>query len=226
LTPKVIIETPPQQAFQREMEAIAAVVRSAIYAAVKGAGAGLKIDFRREITSALGPRAARSMDVRVFPENKESADAAAVVAGRGDAADRFLAGHSLGGVRTPRKARLMAIPLHNERNGAAKTLLSPSEIRDRYNQDLEFIPAKKQGQGVGLLVLRNVVISSRSRRLRLATRIRRARGDQVVIKPMFLLVREVRAKRVLYPERIMQAWQDLMPDLVNEALDAIERSVR
>lgn len=224
MTQRVLFQAPAPAAVRAALIDAGQLYTESLRLALEGVAAGLKTDLRREVAGALGERASRALDVSVFPrDGRPSGRAAVAVWARGEAADRLLSGHAAGGIRRPRNARFLMIPLHRLRDGASRRLLTPAQVEDRFNQDLFFVPLPRARSAIGMMVLRNVVTSSRSGQLRQATRRRVARGDKRRARPMFLVVREVAVRKAIDPEAAMQRWLDLLPEMLDDAIAALER---
>jgi hypothetical protein len=159
----------------------------AVSAAILEASAGLKSDWRREITGAgLGDRLARSIRSAQYPKGKASLNAAALVWSN---APIIVGAHETGPLIRSKSGLWLAIPTAAAGKSARGGRISPREWEQRRGLQLRFV---YRSRGPSLLVAEGRL---NSRGLGVASRAKTGRGMATV--PIFLLVRQVKlAKRL------------------------------
>ena len=196
---------------------------SAVTAAVRKTGDGLKSDLRAQVMGAgLGQRLANAVRLNIYPQKGESLSTAAWVfarpgkGGRGGAAD-IVAAFEEGTLIRRRGGRYLAIPTANVpiKPGGRRSM-TPDDMQSAtkfggFGRDLELVPTNRPG--VLLLVL-PVVRAASGKRLRPATARRVKAGREVEWVPMFILVRQVQMPRLLDWHGPAEAWAARLPDQV------------
>lgn len=161
-----------------------------VTAAVAGATQVAKQAFRDQVSGALGRRLGGSIRAEVYPAGTTSLNAAGLVWTR---APEIVGAHARGATIHARGGRYMAIPLP----AAGSTRPTPAEWQFRTGRKLVFVPPRGRRRNA-LLVAEGVRL--RTSGVAVALRRRRRRdgiqtGESGV--PIFVLVRQVRLKKVL-----------------------------
>jgi len=136
----------------------------AVTTAMQNAGAGLKADWRRQITGAgLGQRLARSIRAANYPKGQPSLNAAALVWSK---APGIIGTHDTGPLIRSKDGFWLAIPTPAAGKGARGRRLSPGEWERRRGLRLRFVYRRR---GPSLLVAdgrlnnRGLGVASRSK---------------------------------------------------------------
>jgi hypothetical protein len=168
----------------------------AVTTAMRSAGAGLKADWRVQITRAgLGQRLANTIRAKTYPASGESLEAAALVWSN---APQIIGAHDTGPLIRSKAGFWLAIPTAAAGKGARGKALSPGEWERRRGLKLRFIYRRR---GPSLLVA-DGRLSSRG--LGVASKSKSGRGGATV--PIFLLVPQVKlAKRLDLARDAMRA---------------------
>ena len=177
----------------------------AVTTAVREAGAGLKRDWRGQVTGArLGRRLAGTIRSGVYPRSGESITAAALVYTR---APEILSAHDAGGtIRSPRGLWLV-VPLPAAgRAGAFGRKLTPDSWERKTGMKLRFVYRRR---GPSLLVA-DGRLSSRG----IATESRSKTGRGRTTVPIFLVVPFVRLRQRLDLDRDAEKWLARLPGMI------------
>lgn len=214
--------TPPSV----QLEAYGRRLAKATSIAMAGAIEGAKEDLRRQAAGYVGRfgkgrmgSVANAIRGQVYPAAPRfSLTPAGVVYANGKSADRIFSAFATGPIITPRKGKVLAIPLHQYRD-INRDLLGPKS--SYWGGRLEYIPLDPpRGGVVGILAIprdttrKSVVRRERNTRNRKAVSARLA--DHMV--PQFLLVRQVRHPKVLSPREVMGAWAERLPGMIETAM--------
>jgi len=176
----------------------------AVTAAMREAGAGLKQDWRSQITQAgLGRRLANSIRSQTYPRSRESLNAAALVWSK---APEIIEAHDTGPLIRSNDGFWLAIPLPAAGKGARGKALSPGEWERRRGLRLRFVYRRR---GPSLLVA-DGRLSNRG--FGVASRAKTGRGRASV--PIFLLVPQVKLPKRLDLDRDVREAQAAVPGLI------------
>ncbi len=159
----------------------------AVTTAMRVAGAGLKSDWRAQITRArLGQRLANTIRSKTYPAAGESLEAAALIWSN---APQIIGAHDTGPLIRSKDGFWLAIPTPAAGKGTRGKALTPGEWERRRGLRLRFVYRRN---GPSLLVADGRL---NSRGLGVASRSKTGRGKATV--PIFLLVPQVKlAKRL------------------------------
>jgi len=176
----------------------------AVTTAMQNAGAGLKADWRGQITGAgLGQRLARSIRAANYPKGQPSLNAAALVWSK---APVIIGTHDTGPLIRSKDGFWLAIPTPAAGKGARGRRLSPGEWERRRGLRLRFVYRRT---GPSLLVAEGRL---NSRGLGVASRSKTGRGKATV--PIFLLVPQVKLAKRLNLARDAERAQAAVPGLI------------
>lgn len=176
----------------------------AVTTAMRVAGAGLKSDWRAQITRArLGQRLANTIRSKTFPAAGESLEAAALVWSN---APQIIGAHDTGPLIRSKDGFWLAIPTPAAGKGTRGKALTPSEWESRRGLRLRFVYRRR---GPSLLVADGRL---NSRGLGVASRSKTGRGQSTV--PIFLLVPQVKLAKRLSLERDAERAQAAIPGLI------------
>lgn len=182
--------------FKPLTDAIEGDIASAATESMRKAASAVKTELREQVTSAgLGNRLANTWRAETYPQSRRSVNPAGYVwSNAPDIVDSFVRGATIVPVNG---ARFLAIPTDavpnaRGRRGARKKM-SPAEVEHEFNQDLFYL----RGRAGRVLAFLNVVRSRNRRGFRQNTKGRRAQGRAAERVLMFVLVRSVRAPKLL-----------------------------
>ena len=176
----------------------------AVTTAMQDAGAGLKADWRGQITGAgLGQRLARTIRAANYPKGQPSLNAAALVWSK---APVIIGTHDTGPLIRSKDGFWLAIPTPAAGKGARGRRLSPGEWERRRGLRLRFVYRRT---GPSLLVAEGRL---NSRGLGVASRSKTGRGKATV--PIFLLVPQVKLAKRLNLARDAERAQAAVPGLI------------
>ena len=176
----------------------------AVTTAMQNAGAGLKADWRGQITGAgLGQRLARSIRAANYPKGQPSLNAAALVWSK---APVIIGTHDTGPLIRSKDGLWLAIPTPAAGKGARGRRLSPGEWERRRGLRLRFVYRRR---GPSLLVADGRL---NNRGLGVASRSKTGRGRSTV--PIFLLVPQVKLAKRLDLARDAERVQAAVPGLI------------
>ena len=176
----------------------------AVTTAMRVAGAGLKSDWRAQITSArLGKRLANTIRSKTFPAAGESLEAAALVWSN---APQIIGAHDTGPLIRSKDGFWLAIPTPAAGKGTRGKALTPGEWERRRGLRLRFVYRRR---GPSLLVADGRL---NSRGLGVASRSKTGRGQSTV--PIFLLVPQVKLAKRLSLARDAERAQAAIPGLI------------
>ena len=176
----------------------------AVTTAMQNAGAGLKADWRGQITGAgLGQRLARSIRAANYPKGQPSLNAAALVWSK---APVIIGTHDTGPLIRSKDGFWLAIPTPAAGKGARGRRLSPGEWERRRGLRLRFVYRRR---GPSLLVADGRL---NNRGLGVASRSKTGRGKATV--PIFLLVPQVKLAKRLNLARDAERAQAAVPGLI------------
>lgn len=176
----------------------------AVTTAMRVAGAGLKSDWRTQITRArLGQRLANTIRSKTYPAAGESLEAAALVWSN---APQIIGAHDTGPLIRSEDGFWLAIPTPAAGKGTRGKALTPGEWERRRGLRLRFV--YRRG-GPSLLVADGRL---NSRGLGVASRSKTGRGQSTV--PIFLLVPQVKLAKRLSLARDAERAQAAIPGLI------------
>jgi hypothetical protein len=176
----------------------------AVTTAMRVAGAGLKSDWRAQITRArLGQRLANTIRSKTFPAAGESLEAAALIWSN---ASQIIGAHDTGPLIRSKDGFWLAIPTPAAGKGTRGKALTPGEWERRRGLRLRFV--YRRG-GPSLLVADGRL---NSRGLGVASRSKTGRGQSTV--PIFLLVPQVKLAKRLLLARDAERAQAAIPGLI------------
>ena len=176
----------------------------AVTTAMRVAGAGLKSDWRAQITRArLGQRLANTIRSKTFPAAGESLEAAALVWSN---APQIIGAHDTGPLIRSKDGFWLAIPTPAAGKGTRGKALTPGEWERRRGLRLRFV---YRWGGPSLLVADGRL---NSRGLGVASRSKTGRGQSTV--PIFLLVPQVKLSKRLSLARDAERAQASIPGLI------------
>lgn len=176
----------------------------AVTTAMQNAGAGLKADWRGQITGAgLGQRLARTIRAANYPKGQPSLNAAALVWSK---APVIIGTHDTGPLIRSKDGFWLAIPTPAAGKGARGRRLSPGEWERRRGLRLRFVFRRR---GPSLLVADGRL---NNRGLGVASRSKTGRGKATV--PIFLLVPQVKLAKRLDLARDAERAQAAVPGLI------------
>lgn len=176
----------------------------AVTTAMRVAGAGLKSDWRAQITRArLGQRLANTIRSKTFPAAGESLEAAALIWSN---APQIIGAHDTGPLIRSKDGFWLAIPTPAAGKGTRGKALTPGEWERRRGLRLRFV--YRRG-GPSLLVADGRL---NSRGLGVASRSKTGRGQSTV--PIFLLVPQVKLAKRLSLARDAERAQAAIPALI------------
>jgi hypothetical protein len=168
------------------------------------AGAGLKSDWRAQITRArLGQRLANTIRSKTYPAAGESLEAAALVWSN---APQIIGAHDTGPLIRSKDGFWLAIPTPAAGKGTRGKALTPGEWERRRGLRLRFVYRRR---GPSLLVADGRL---NSRGLGVASRSKTRRGQSTV--PIFLLVPQVKLSKRLSLARDAERAQAAIPGLI------------
>ena len=176
----------------------------AVTTAMRVAGAGLKSDWRAQITRArLGQRLANTIRSKTYPAAGESLEAAALIWTN---APQIIGAHDTGPLIRSKDGFWLAIPTPAAGKGTRGKALTPGEWERRRGLLLRFV--YRRG-GPSLLVADGRL---NSRGLGVASRSKTGRGKATV--PIFLLVPQVKLAKRLDLARDADRAQAAVPGLI------------
>jgi hypothetical protein len=176
----------------------------AVTQAMRIAGAGLKADWRAQITRAgLGHRLANTIRAKTFPATGESLAAAALVWSN---APVIIDAHDTGPLIRSKAGLWLAIPTAAAGKGARGGRITPREWEQRRGLRLRFVYRRS---GPSLLVAEGRL---NARGVGVASRSKTGRGRATV--PIFLLVRQVKLTKRLDLARDAEWAVDRVPELI------------
>ena len=176
----------------------------AVTTAMHVAGAGLKSDWRAQITRArLGQRLANTIRSKTFPAAGESLEAAALIWSN---APQIIGAHDTGPLIRSKDGFWLAIPMPAAGKGTRGKALTPGEWERRRGLRLRFVYRRR---GPSLLVADGRL---NSRRLGVASRSKTGRGQSTV--PIFLLVPQVKLSKRLSLAQDAERAQASIPGLI------------
>lgn len=176
----------------------------AVTQAMRVAGAGLKADWRAQITRAgLGHRLANTIRAKTYPKAGESLAAAALVWSN---APVIVGAHDTGPLIRSKAGLWLAIPTAAAGKGARGGRITPREWEQRRGLRLRFVYRRT---GPSLLVSEGRL---NSRGVGVASRSKTGRGRATV--PIFLLVRQVKLTKRLDLARDAARAVDRVPGLI------------
>lgn len=176
----------------------------AVTTAMRVAGAGLKSDWRTQITRArLGQRLANTIRSKTYPAAGESLEAAALIWSN---APQIIGAHDTGPLIRSKDGFWLAIPTPAAGKGSRGKALTPGEWERRRGLRLRFVYRRR---GPSLLVADGRL---NSRGLGVASRSKTGRGQSTV--PIFLLVPQVKLSKRLSLARDAQRAQAAIPGLI------------
>jgi hypothetical protein len=176
----------------------------AVTAAMRVAGAGLKSDWRAQITRArLGQRLANTIRSKTFPAAGESLKAAALIWSN---APQIIEAHDTGPLIRSKDGFWLAIPTPAAGKGTRGKALTPGEWERRRGLRLRFVYRRN---GPSLLVADGRLNSVG---LGVASRSKTGRGQSTV--PIFLLVPQVKLAKRLSLARDAERVQAAIPGLI------------
>lgn len=167
---------------------------------VRDGGEGLRADLKQQTADALGTRVANAWRGKFYANAGDPKGPAGFVWSK---APRIMDFFSSSKLVTP-IGEAFAIPTENVPRGPRGRRLTPIEVEARFNAELQ--PVRLKSGRIGLFI---DVISARSTRrpgLRAATKGRRAQGRAVKKVLMFVLMRELRSRKLIDLEAIAQRW--------------------
>ena len=176
----------------------------AVTTAMHVAGAGLKSDWRAQVTRArLGQRLANTIRSKTFPAAGESLEAAALIWSN---APQIIGAHDTGPLIRSKDGFWLAIPTPAAGKGTHGKALTPGEWERRRGLRLRFVYRRR---GPSLLVADGRL---NSRGLGVASRSKTGRGKATV--PIFLLVPQVKLAKRLDLARDAERAQAAVPGLI------------
>lgn len=176
----------------------------AVTAAMRVAGAGLKSDWRAQITSSrLGQRLANTIRSKTYPAAGESLEAAALIWSN---APQIIGAHDTGPLIRSKDGFWLAIPTPAAGKSTRGKALTPGEWERRRGLRLRFV--YRRG-GPSLLVADGRL---NGRGLGVASRSKTGRGKATV--PIFLLVPQVKLSKRLNLARDAERAQAVIPGLI------------
>ena len=176
----------------------------AVTTAMRVAGAGLKSDWRAQITRArLGQRLANTIRSKTYPAAGESLEAAALIWSN---APQIIGAHDTGPLIRSKDGFWLAIPTPAAGKGTRGKALTPGEWERRRGLRLRFVYRRN---GPSLLVADGRL---NSRGLGVASRSKTGRGQSTV--PIFLLVPQVKLAKRLSLARDAERAQAAIPGLI------------
>ncbi len=186
------------------MAAEIAAGERAVSAAMREAGTGLKTDWRGQITGAgLGQRLANSIRAKVYPANRASLSAAALVWSK---APVIVGAHDTGPLIRSRNGLWLAIPTPAAGKSLRGGRISPGEWECRTGLRLRFV-YRRTGPSLlvaeGRLNTKGQAVVSRSKT-----------GRGKVTAPLFLLVPQVKLPKRLDLARDADRALDSVPGLI------------
>jgi hypothetical protein len=197
------------------MAAEIAAGERAVSAAIREAGAGLKLGWRGQITGAgHGPRLANSIRAEVFPKAGVSLNAAAVVWSK---APVIIGAHDTGPLIRSKNGFWLAIPTPAAGKGLGGRRITPGAWERKTGLQLRFVYRRS---GPSLLVADSVRLNSRG--FAAVSRSKTGRGQVTV--PIFLLVPQVKLPKRLDLARDAERAHDAVPGLI--VANWLERRIR
>lgn len=204
-------------AFQSELRSACTLqverIEAAVAAAVDEATDGLKEDLRDQTFTALGRKVAFAWQGRLYPNKDDARGPAGFVWSKAPKIIDFWRAER---IRTP-VGNAFAIPVNPvvKRFGRA---MSIAEVESRFNQDLQ--PVRLPSGNIGLFA--DLVRGKSSRRpgFRQATKRRAAAGRKAEKVLMFVLVRNIRSRKLIDLEGPARRWAARVPVLIEARLGA------
>lgn len=203
--------------FERELRSACdhevARVEAASEEAIEEATTGLKEELRDETFTKLGLKVAYAWQAKVYPNKDDPRGPAGFVWSK---AAKIIDYHSAEKIRTP-IGGAFAIPVNPvvKRGGKA---MSIAEVESKFNQDLE--PVRLRSGHIGLFA-DLVRAKSKSRPgFRSPTTRRRSSGRKVEKILLFVLVRELRSRKLIDIEGPARRWGARVPALIEARLGA------
>lgn len=176
----------------------------AVTTAMRVAGAGLKSDWRAQITRArLGQRLANTIRSKTYPAAGESLEAAALIWSN---APQIIGAHDTGPLIRSKDGFWLAIPTPAAGKGTRGKALTPGEWERRRGLRLRFVYRRSEPS----LLVADGRLNSRG--LGVASRSKTGRGESTV--PIFLLVPQVKLAKRLSLARDAERAQAAIPGLI------------
>jgi hypothetical protein len=170
---------------------------------------GLKADLHRQTEAVLGSRVANTWRSRIYPNKGDARGPAGFVWSK---APKIIQFNSSERVITPH-GQAFAIPVNPviQRRGRPMTIF---EVETRFNQNL--IPRRLPDGNLGLFA--NLVAAQSGRGFRPPTKGRLAKGRRTQLVLMFVLVRSIRARKIIDVDAIAQKWGIKTAELIGRAI--------
>lgn len=193
---------------EKELLAEVKAAERAVTAAIRLAGAGVKIGWRAQIASAgLGERLGRTIRDQYYPKSGESIEAATLIYSK---APHIVGAFEQGVTIRSRDGFWLAIPTPAAGKSAKGGRITPGEWERRNGRRLKFI--YRRGRP-GLLVDTGDVLP-RARVMKRDGASRAARGFKNRSVIVFILVSQVMLRKRLDLEAVAREWHDKLAGLV------------
>jgi hypothetical protein len=194
------------------MQEVAAAQARASSVAMSAVTDGLKQELRNQVTSAgLGTRLANTWRGNTYPKGRPSLDPTSFVWSK---APKIIDAYDRGATIVPLDGRrYLAIPTQNVPSKGRGRRMTPLDVETSFNQDLII----RKGKNGHLLAFINAVAAQSARGWRRATPGRLAKGRDVKLVLMFVLVRQVGVAKRLDIQAAADAWAERVPELIDQA---------
>lgn len=198
------------QQLRRALDGELTRVTSGIDRGLQQGTEGLRDDLKRQTAAVLGTRVANAWRSRIYPNKGNTRGPAGFVWSK---APKIIQFNSAERVITPQSGQAFAIPVNPviQRRGKPMTIF---EVETKFNQDL--IPRRLADGKIGLFA--DLVRARNGRGFRQATSRRVGAGRKVELVLMFVLVRSIRARKLIDLDAIAQKWGVRTADLIGEAI--------
>jgi hypothetical protein len=205
------------RSLQADMQAELRDIERAVATGTREAGRGLRTELRRQVASAaLGQRLANSWRDKHYPNQK--LDAAGLVYTK---APQIVRAFDEGAIVRSKRGRFLAIPTENvPRKGTDGKRISPRTFPEHRFGPLRLVP---RPSGPSLLVVDGLRASfSRKsgelRGFRRATGRARRSGQGLTTVVMFVLVAQVKLRKLLDVAQAAERWSAQLPALIEQQL--------
>ena len=175
--------------------------------AIRQVSAGMKEDLRGQIKRAgFGQRLANTWRADVYPKSGRSLEPATLVWSA--ASKIILSMNEAITIRPVHRGRfkgrpMLWIPTDNVPNAGRGRKATPQQVEQQFRQRFIILPADKRGNYLALV---NVVEAKNRRGFRGATPRRIAQGRDIELRLMFVLVPEVRTRKIFDLQSTADHW--------------------
>ncbi len=194
----------------------------AISASMAEASAGLQADLREDTADALGQRVANAWRRRVYPEGRDSMDAAGWVYTR---APNIIRAYSEAQTIRSKNGVWLAIPGPGCPPKIGRAKPTPALVEEYYQLPLEFV--YRPGRPALLVMHMTASVSRKTGQLRgfrKQTARRQAQGRGTVSVVMFILVPAIKTQKKVDVDAILRRWEARLPGLMVRNWERLSKS--